>query len=146
MQIFPYNSKGITSSMSTRGRYVVNNGKILVNVIKEGPLEYSTHMHLLSVYLTKQKRKRSVSFFLLFIRLLYFRLPPGLLRQIIIFFWLPTCIVLQVKISGPISWYDILLVLKYVASSSLTKRLHKYVCTRPDKYQIPILLLDFPNV
>ena len=126
---------------------MVNNGKILVNVIKEGPLEYSTHMHLLSVYLTKQKRKRSVSFFLSsFYQAAVLLAATGLLRQIIIFFWLPTCIVLQVKISGPISWYDILLVLKYVASSSLTKRLHKYVCARPDKYQIPILLLDFPNV
>ena len=39
MQFFPYNSKVITCApMSAGGRYVVNNGQNLVNVIKERPL------------------------------------------------------------------------------------------------------------
>ena len=38
LQIFPYNSKVITCTpMSAGGRYVVNNGQNLVNVIKERP-------------------------------------------------------------------------------------------------------------
>jgi hypothetical protein len=93
MQIFPYNSKGITSSMSTQ---VVNNGKNLVNVIKERPLGV-LDSHASSIGLSNKARAKTVRFFLLFIRLLYFRLPlHKLLSQIIIFFWLPTCFVLQV--------------------------------------------------
>ena len=38
MQIFPYNSKGIPSKLSTRCRQVVNNGQNLVNVVCERPL------------------------------------------------------------------------------------------------------------
>ena len=37
LQIFPYNTKGTSSQISTRVRQVVNNGKNLVNVVKERP-------------------------------------------------------------------------------------------------------------
>ena len=100
-------------------------GKKLVNVIKERPLGV-LDSHASSIGLSNKARAKTVRFFLSsFYQAAVLSAATGLLRQIIIFFWLPTCIVLQVKISGPISWYDILLVLKYVASSSLTKRLHK---------------------
>ena len=44
MQIFPYSSKEIPSQLLTRGGKVVNNGQILVNVVKERPQKVGRYL------------------------------------------------------------------------------------------------------